>query len=47
MKSPNLFYILKVPQNTFHSNIKKIQQQKYFDIRHQFQRPAQVTWSTQ
>ena len=43
LKSPNLFYILKVPQNTFHSNIKKIQQQKYFDIRHQFQRPAQVT----
>ena len=21
MKSPNLFYVLKVPQNTFHSNI--------------------------
>ena len=24
LKSPTLFYTLKVPQNTFHSNIKKI-----------------------
>ena len=23
MKSPNLFYILEGPQNTFHNNIKK------------------------
>ena len=31
------FLYLEGAQNTFHSNIKKAQQQKSFDIRHQFQ----------
>ena len=30
LKPPNLFYILKVPQNTFHSNIKKNTTTKIF-----------------
>ena len=35
LKSPNFFYILKVPQNTFHSNIKKNKTTK--DMWNQFQ----------
>ena len=31
---------MKVPQDTFHSNINKTHQQKYFDIQHQHSTPC-------
>ena len=37
LKSPILIYILKAPQNTFHSNIKKHNNKNLCDIRHKFQ----------
>ena len=40
--TPNLFYILKVPQNTFHCNIKK--KVLIFDTNFNIQRPVQMTW---
>ena len=46
LKSHSLFYFLKMLQNTFLSTLKKTQLQKYFNIRHQFQCPVQMTLST-
>ena len=48
MKSPNLFFILKGPQNTFHNNVKKHDNENLsifnnnFNIHH----PVRLAWYT-
>ena len=49
MISPNLFWILKVPQSAFHNNVRKHNNKNDFIFNTNFNiwRTFQMTWSTQ